>query len=115
MKGYVEAHHKVQASQKRISTALKKVSPDYQIQRNTNTARLVNPVPYKADYFGHKLHIDQNEKLVMYGVTHVAAIDGHSRFIVAASTMPVKSNRLIYDTVYRYPLIGIAYLHNNYY
>ncbi|TRY60172.1 hypothetical protein DNTS_009054 [Danionella cerebrum] len=27
---------------------------------------------------GHKIHLDQNEKLVMFGVTHVFAIDGFS-------------------------------------
>ena len=32
-----------------------------------------NPVPYLALSFGHKVHMDQNEKLAMYGVTHVAA------------------------------------------
>lgn len=39
-----------------------------------------NPVPYEAEYFGHKLelHLDQNEKLAMHGVTHVCAIDGYS-------------------------------------
>jgi len=41
-----------------------------------STSLQTNPVPYHADYFGHKLHIDQNEKLVMYGVTHVTAVDG---------------------------------------
>ena len=39
-------------------------------------------MPYRADYFSHKLHIKQNEKLEMYGVTYVTAIDGHSRMIV---------------------------------
>jgi len=61
--------------------------------------RAVNLIPYRADYFGHKLHIDQNEKLVMYGVTHVAAIDGHSRYILATSTMPIKNNIVIYDDI----------------
>ncbi len=32
----------------------------------------MNPVP---EYFGH---IDQNEKLIRFGVTHVAASDGYS-------------------------------------
>ena len=39
---------------------------------------------------GHKLHIDQNEKLVMFGVTHIIAVDGYSKKIVANATMPVK-------------------------
>ena len=56
-------------------------APQYHQRCQTNTARLTNPIPYKADYFGHKLQIDQNEKLVIYGVTHVTATDGHSRFV----------------------------------
>lgn len=50
---------------------------------------------------GHKLHLDQNEKLVMFGVTHVVAIDGFSSQTVAHNTMPVKNNLTIYQKVYR--------------
>lgn len=50
---------------------------------------------------GHKLHMDQNEKLAMYGVTHIVAIDGFSRKIVPHSTMPVKNYFTIYQEVYR--------------
>ncbi|KAF3843124.1 hypothetical protein F7725_001973 [Dissostichus mawsoni] len=57
------------------------------------------PVPYSAEYMGHKLHIDQNEILVMYGVTHVLAVDGFSSNIVSHSTMPVKNNLTIYQEV----------------
>jgi hypothetical protein len=45
--------------------------------------------------------MDQNEKLAMFGVTHVLAIDGYSSKIVAWSTMPIKNNLVIYDEVYR--------------
>ena len=48
------------------------------------------------------MRFDQNEKLGMYGVTYVVAIDGHSRFIAGAYTMPVKSNLVIYEEVFRY-------------
>uniref|UniRef100_A0A1A8PQX8 Integrase core domain-containing protein n=1 Tax=Nothobranchius rachovii TaxID=451742 RepID=A0A1A8PQX8_9TELE len=64
-------------------------------------ARNLNPVPYHAEYMGHKLHLDQNEKLVMFGVTHVLAVDGYSSKIVAHSTMPVKNNLVIYEEIYR--------------
>ncbi|XP_052249306.1 uncharacterized protein LOC127857051 [Dreissena polymorpha] len=64
-------------------------------------ARNLNPIPYYAEYFGHKLHMDQNEKLAMFGVTHVLAIDGFSSKIVGSKTMAVKNNLLIYDCVYR--------------
>jgi len=46
--------------------------------------------------------MDQNEKLVMFGVTHVLAVDGYSSKIVAWKSMPVKNNLIIYDSVYRY-------------
>ena len=59
------------------------------------------PSPYRADYFDHKLHLDQNGKLVRYGATHVVAIDGHSRFVIVTSTSPIKSNIIIYGLIYR--------------
>ena len=71
-------------------------------QRREGTFCQVNPIPYCADFFGHKMHFDQNEKLVMYGVTHVVAIDGHFLFIAGAYTIPVKSNLVIYEEVFRY-------------
>lgn len=64
-------------------------------------ARNLNPVPYNAGYVGHKVHIDQNEKMVMFGVTHVLGIDGFSSKIVGKSTMPVKNNLTIYSDIYR--------------
>ena len=45
--------------------------------------------------------MDQNEKLVMFGVTHICAIDGYSGRIVAFTTMPVKNNVEIYEEIYR--------------
>ena len=79
-----------------------RVSPMYSQARKNDTARLMNPVRYKADYFGEKLHVDQNEKLGMYGITHIAAIDGFSKKIVGFITIPVKNNCLIYDTLFKY-------------
>lgn len=63
--------------------------------------RNFNPVPYYAAYMGHELHLDQNEKLAMFGVTRVIAIDGYSSKVVAHATMPVKNNLIIYEDVYR--------------
>jgi hypothetical protein len=60
-----------------------------------------NPIPYYAAYYGHKLHMDQNEKLAMFGCTHVIAVDGYSSRIVAHSTMPMKNNLTIYEEVFR--------------
>ena len=100
VKGYMKGIG-VTASEKRIGRALSVVSPLHQAKRNANTARQVNPVPYNAEYFGHKLHLDQNEKLAMYGLTEVCAVDGFSGKIVAFATMPVKNNVLIYEHIYR--------------
>ena len=73
--------HGINISQQRVGESLSRVSPAYQDARRTTTARQTNPAPYHADYAGHKIHVDQNEKLVMYGVTHVAAVDGLSGWI----------------------------------
>ena len=102
MKGYIRQKYKVNISQRRISTTLQMAAPQYHQRRQTNIARLTNAIPHKADYCGLKLHIDQNEKLVMYEVTHVTAIDGHSRFVFCGVTMSVKNNQIIYEKVYRY-------------
>jgi len=86
----------------RVGQSLKRVNPGYQQARQAATAHQTNPVPYHADYAGHKLHIDQNEKLVMYGVTHIAALDGYTGMIVGFVSMPIKNNLEIYDNLYRY-------------
>lgn len=102
MTGFLKQKYNLSSiGEKRVGRALARVYPNYHQRRQTNTSRSVNAVPYRADYFGHKLHIDQNEKLVMYGVTHVAAIDGHSRFIVGGITLPIKNNKVIYEKIYR--------------
>ena len=88
--------------QNKIGKALATVAPNYHQRGRTTTARLINPITYRAYYFGHKLHIDQTEELMMYGVVHVVAIDGHNRFIVAGTTMPAKNNVKIYKYMYRY-------------
>ena len=42
------------------------VAPRAQQARATIARRLINPVPYSVDYFGEKLHVDQNEKLIRW-------------------------------------------------
>lgn len=91
----------INVSEQRIGKTLHKISPAYQAARTTATERHINPVPYTADYPGHKLHLDQNEKLTMFGVTHIAAVDGFSRMIVGFVTMPVKNSVKIYADLYR--------------
>ena len=79
-------------SQTRVGESLRRTNPQYHQKRSTSTARLMNLIPYSADYFGHKVHIDQNKKLVMYGVTHVCARDGYSGNVVGFITIPIKNN-----------------------
>ena len=88
-------------SQERVGELLNRINPTYHGARRTTTARTMNPVPYRADYFGHKVHVDQNEKLVMYGVTHICAVDGFSGKIVGFVTMQVKDNIEIYTHLFR--------------
>ena len=54
----------------------------------------MNPIPCYAEYFGHKLHFDQNEKLVRFGVTHVAASDGFSGKLLGVISMPTSMHKL---------------------
>ena len=58
MTWYVRQKHNVAIAEKRVGAALSMVSPRYTAQRKTSTTRAINPIPYRADYFGHKLHID---------------------------------------------------------
>ena len=102
MPGYIKQKYGMRIGQNRIGKAFATVAPNYHQRRRTTNARLINPIPYRADYFGHKLHADQNENLVMYGVVYVVAIDGHSRFIVAGTAVPVKNNVKICKYTYRY-------------
>ena len=88
----------------RVGQALKRVNPRQHHERQTSITRHLNPVPYYAEYFGHKLHLDQNEKLISYGVTEVIAVDGYSSFITATSVMPLKNNITIYRDVFRLAL-----------
>jgi len=70
------------------------------MRRVTQTERQTKPVPYTARYFGEKVHIDQNEKLVMFGVTHICAIDGFSGKIVAFCSMSIKNNIAVYENIF---------------
>lgn len=101
LKGHFQASG-LRVSQRRLSETAKQVTPHYHRARANDTARLRNPVPYRAFYFGHKVHFDQNEKLVDYGVTYVCAVDGYSLMVVGFAIMPVKNNVIIYEDVFRY-------------
>lgn len=87
-------------SERRIGQSLRRTHPFQNHLRRRNMHKAVNPIPYRATFFGEKLHFDQNEKLSMYGVTHVLAVDGYSRKVVGFVTMPVKHPITIYDTLF---------------
>ena len=72
MKGYLAQKYKVNICQKRVGNALKTVAPHYLARPQTDTTHQTHALPYRGDYFGHKLHIDQNKKGEMYDVVHVS-------------------------------------------
>ena len=84
----------LKVSQARVGESLRCTNPQYHQKRCTSAARQLKCIsfPYTADHFRHKVHVDQNEKLVMYGVTHACAKDGYSGKVVGFITMPVKNN-----------------------
>lgn len=100
MTGYVRSNG-YRIGERTIGRVLKQATPFYCTQRRHGMERQTNPCPYFAEYAGHKLHLDQNEKLCAFGATHVLAIDGYSSKIVGWCTMPMKNNCRIYDDVYR--------------
>ena len=90
MKGVLESKG-LKVAESRVAQALQRVDPIHYKGRCSDTIDRLNPVCYVALYFGHKLHIDQNEKLIMFGVTHVIARDGYSGKIVGFMTMPSRT------------------------
>ena len=77
------------------------IDPEAQRKRQNVAGRSLNPKVYNAEYFGHKIHYDQNEKLGMFGVVHVCARDGFSGKIVGHATMARKNNLVIYEEMCR--------------
>ena len=71
----------IHVSQSRVAASLQRVSPYHYTARRLNSGvrQILNPSLYRASFYGQKLHCDQNEKLTMYGATHVIAVDGFSR------------------------------------
>ena len=91
----------IHVGETKIEKFLKEFNPNAQKARQYSAGRSLNPKVYKADYFGHKIHYDQNEKLGMYGIVHVCARDGYSGKIVGHATMAKKNNIIIYNEIYR--------------
>lgn len=89
----------IQVSEHRIAESLSPVAPIQHQQHQQSTLQLMNPIPYRVTAH-EKLHLDQNEKVIMSGMTHVVAIDGYSRKIVGFIMLPAKNVIAIYDCLF---------------
>jgi hypothetical protein len=101
MKGYIKSNKGINISERKLKGIMPLLAPINHSMRQSNSHERRNPAVYSARYFGHKIHFDQNEKLVNYGVTYVMARDGYSGKIVGAAIMPRKNNEVIYANVFR--------------
>ena len=101
MNGYLSSSRGIKVSKRKLKTLMPAVSPQGHYSRQRSTQERTNPSVYTARYFGHKIHFDQNEKLVHYGVTYILARDGSSGKIVGRAVMARKNNPIIYDQVHR--------------
>ena len=63
----------INVSETKISKKFGEINPEAQRKRQNVAGRLLNPKVYKAKYFGQKIYYNQNEKLGMFGVSHVCA------------------------------------------
>ncbi|KAL2091679.1 hypothetical protein ACEWY4_013942 [Coilia grayii] len=86
MTGYLSSVG-VHVGERRVGQVLRAAHVAYH-ERRYQGSRNLNPIPYDAEYMGHKIHMDQNEKMVMFGTTFVIAVDGYSKKIVANAIMP---------------------------
>ena len=57
----VLASQGIHVGSQRVGQSLARVQPANHSRRADRTERQTNPIPYSAKYFGHKVHIDQNE------------------------------------------------------
>ena len=61
-KGYLESRA-ISIGEHKISRSLQRVAPNDYRNHSHNTTSRTNLSPYFARCFGHKIHLDQNEKL----------------------------------------------------
>ena len=105
MKGYLQGHKSLNISERKIRKTFPLVAPQGHSSWVSSARERRNPALYYAQYFGHKLHLDQNEKVVHYRVMYVLARDGFLGKIVAGSIMPCRNNPIIYEEIYRQSLL----------
>ena len=68
MKGLL-ATKGIRVAESTVGASLQHICPKGRSVRRTNSVNHLSPVRYAASYFGYKLHTDQNEKLIAFGVT----------------------------------------------
>ena len=81
---------------------MKESNPTVFTARKNDSLDKTNPTPYFSPSFGYKEHIDQNEKLVRYGVVHAVFSDGFSGSIENWITLPSKNLIQLYSQFYKY-------------
>lgn len=92
---------------KNINKILKESNSTAFTARKNDTLDKTNPTPYFSPSFGYKGHIDQNEKLVRYGVVHAVFRDGFSGSIENWITLPSKNPIQQYSQFYRYVILKL--------
>ena len=98
-----------------VGRSIKRVHPLHLQYRRTEANRHMNPHTYIAHYFGQKLHIDQNEKNIMFGVVHILAIDGYSSKIVSLVSMPRKNCDYLQPCVPVSTILKLVYFVQSYF
>ena len=101
LQGYLRTKS-VNISVKNINKILKESIPTAFTARKNDTFDKTNPTPYFLPSLGYKGDIDQNEKLVRYGVGHADFRDGFSGSIENWITLPSKNPIQLYSQFYRY-------------
>ena len=91
----------IHVGETKVGKIFKEINPNAHKARQYSTGRSFNPKVCKANYFGHKIHYDQNKKFGIYGIVHVCDRDGYSGKIVGDATMAKKNNIIIYKEIYR--------------
>ena len=84
-------------------------NPEAQRKRQNVADRSLNPKIYNAEYFGHKIHYHQNEKLGMFGIVHACAQAGFSGKADRHATMARKNNLVIYEEIYSLMITFFTY------
>ena len=103
--------------ERQVDETLQSITSVASSQRKVKAGRSFNPRVYSAEYFGHKIYYDENEKLGMYGAVHVCARNGYSGMIVGFATMPIKNCLTTHDQIYLqilFLLVHFCYTHSFY-